>query len=91
MFKSYLARKALFRFLAVSEFQRLRAKLVGRAQAQGVHGDDDVFRILGKSSTTPRSLISSRSAQFKASRSFDPGTLARHDQVANRSKAQLFS
>ena len=47
--KSDLAREALRRFLAVSEFQRLRAKLVGRAQAQGVHGDDDVFRILGKS------------------------------------------
>src|ERR1700741_4462597 len=32
--KSDLAREALRRFLAVSEFQRLRAKLVRRAQAQ---------------------------------------------------------
>ena len=47
--KSDLAREALRRFLAVSEFQRLRAKLVRCAQAQGVHTDDDVFRILGKS------------------------------------------
>ena len=44
--KSDLAREALRRFLAVSEFQRLRAKLVKRAQAQGVHTDEDVFRVL---------------------------------------------
>jgi predicted transcriptional regulator len=46
--KSDLAREALRRFLAVSEFQRLRAKLVRRAQAHGVHTDDDVFRVLDR-------------------------------------------
>lgn len=44
--KSDLAREALRRFLAVSELQRLRAKLVKRAQAQGIHTDEDVFRTL---------------------------------------------
>jgi predicted transcriptional regulator len=47
--KSDLAREALRRFLVVSEFQRLRAKLVRRAQARGIHTDDDVFRILDRS------------------------------------------
>lgn len=47
--KSDLTREALRRFLAVSEFQRLRSKLAKRAQAQGIHTDDDVFRVLGKS------------------------------------------
>ena len=46
--KSDLAREALRRFLAVSEFQRLRTKLVGRAQSQGMHTDEDVFRALDK-------------------------------------------
>jgi predicted transcriptional regulator len=46
--KSDLAREALRRFLAVSEFQRWRAKLVRRAQAQGIHTDDDVFRVLDR-------------------------------------------
>lgn len=46
--KSDLAREALRRFLAVSEFQRLRARLVKRAQAQGIHTDEDVFRALRK-------------------------------------------
>jgi predicted transcriptional regulator len=46
--KSDLAREALRRFLAVSEFQRLRSRLVKRAQAQGVHTDDDVFRVLDR-------------------------------------------
>jgi predicted transcriptional regulator len=46
--KSDLAREALRRFLAVSEFQRLRAKLVKRAQTQGIHTDEDVFRALDK-------------------------------------------
>ena len=46
--KSDLAREALRRFLAVSEFQRLRARLVKRAQAQGLHTDEDVFRVLEK-------------------------------------------
>ena len=46
--KSDLAREALRRFLAVSEFQKLRVKLVRRAQAQGVHTDDDVFRLLDR-------------------------------------------
>jgi predicted transcriptional regulator len=47
--KSDLAREALRRFLAVSEFQRLRARLVRRAQAQEVHTDDDVFGVLDRS------------------------------------------
>jgi predicted transcriptional regulator len=47
--KSDLAREALRRFLTVSEFQRLREKLVRRAQAQGIHTDDDVFRVLDRS------------------------------------------
>ena len=47
--KSDLAREALRRFLAVSEFNRLRAKLVTRAQAQGLHTDEDVFRALDQS------------------------------------------
>ena len=47
--KSDLARDALRRFLSVSDFQRLRAKLVPRAQALGVHADDDVFRVLERS------------------------------------------
>ena len=46
--KSDLAREALRRFLAVSEFQRLRSRLVKRAQAQGVHTDDEVFRVLDR-------------------------------------------
>lgn len=46
--KSDLAREALRRFLAVSEFRRLRAKLVRRAQAQGLHTDEDVFRALDR-------------------------------------------
>ena len=44
--KSDLAREALRRFLAVSEFQCLRAKLVRRAQIQGIHTDEDVVRVL---------------------------------------------
>jgi predicted transcriptional regulator len=46
--KSDLAREALRRFLAVSELQQLRAKLVRRAQAQGVNTDEDVFRVLDR-------------------------------------------
>jgi predicted transcriptional regulator len=44
--KSDLAGEALHRFLAASEFRRLRAKLVRCAQAQAVHTDEDVFRVL---------------------------------------------
>ena len=47
--KSDLTREALRRFLAVSEFQRLRSKLAKRAQARRIHTDDDVFRALGES------------------------------------------
>ena len=47
--KSDLAREALGRFLTVSEFKRLRARLVKRAQAQGLHTDEDVFRVLDRS------------------------------------------
>ena len=46
--KSDLAREALRRFLSVSEFRRLRERLVRRAQAQGLHTDDDVFRVLDR-------------------------------------------
>ena len=46
--KSDLAREALRRFLAVSEFRRLRARLVPRAQALGINTDEDVFRVLEK-------------------------------------------
>ncbi|MBV8146172.1 MAG: ribbon-helix-helix protein, CopG family [Gammaproteobacteria bacterium] len=46
--KSDLAREALRRFLAVSEFQKIREKLVRRAQAQGIHTDDDVFGVLNR-------------------------------------------
>ena len=44
--KSDLAREALRRFLAVSEFKRLRVSLVRRAQAQGAHTDEEIFRVL---------------------------------------------
>lgn len=47
--KSDLTREALRRFLAVSELQRFRTRLVMRAQAQGVHTDEDVFRVLDQS------------------------------------------
>jgi metal-responsive CopG/Arc/MetJ family transcriptional regulator len=44
--KSDLAREALRRYLGVNEWQELRARLVRRAQAQGLHTDEDVFRRL---------------------------------------------
>lgn len=44
--KSDLAREALQRYLRVSRFRSLRSKLVPQAQAQGVHTDEDVFRVL---------------------------------------------
>jgi len=44
--KSDLAREALQRYLRVARFRSLRAKLVPRAQAQGIHTDEDVFRKL---------------------------------------------
>jgi len=46
--KSDLAREALRRYLRVSEFRTLRSRLVARAQASGVHTDDDVFDVLRK-------------------------------------------
>jgi predicted transcriptional regulator len=46
--KSDLAREALQRYLRVAKLRRLRAKLVPRAQAQGIHTDEDVFRALGE-------------------------------------------
>ena len=45
--KSDLAREALRRYLAVSDFQRLRSRLVSRAQALGLNTDEDIFRALG--------------------------------------------
>ncbi|MGH8226454.1 MAG: ribbon-helix-helix protein, CopG family [Steroidobacteraceae bacterium] len=47
--KSDLAREALQRYLRVSRLRSLRARLVPRAQSQGIHTDEDVFRTLGKS------------------------------------------
>ncbi|MBS0374945.1 MAG: ribbon-helix-helix protein, CopG family [Proteobacteria bacterium] len=44
--KSDLAREALRRFLRATEFRALRAKLVARAQARGIHTDEDVFKAL---------------------------------------------
>jgi Arc/MetJ-type ribon-helix-helix transcriptional regulator len=44
--KSDLAREALRRHLLVTDFRALRAELMARAQALGVHTDDDAFRIL---------------------------------------------
>lgn len=44
--KSDLAREALRRYLAVTEFRSLRAKMVPLAEARGVHTDDDVFDTL---------------------------------------------
>lgn len=46
--KSDLARDALRRYLRVAEFRALRAKLVARAQARGVHTDEDVFETLDR-------------------------------------------
>lgn len=46
--KSDLAREALKRYLRVAEFRTLRTKLVARAQAAGIHTDDDVFDALKK-------------------------------------------
>jgi predicted transcriptional regulator len=46
--KSDLAREALQRYLRVMKFHRLRVTLVSRAQAQGIHIDEDVFRKLGE-------------------------------------------
>ncbi|MFO1468516.1 MAG: ribbon-helix-helix protein, CopG family [Steroidobacteraceae bacterium] len=47
--KSDLAREALRRYLAVAEFQRLRSKMVRRAQAHGINTDEEVFRKLDRS------------------------------------------
>ena len=44
--KSDLAREALRRFLVVTEFRALRAKMVPLAEAKDVHTDDDVFETL---------------------------------------------
>jgi Arc/MetJ-type ribon-helix-helix transcriptional regulator len=44
--KSDLAREALRRHLLVTDFRALRAELMARAQALGVHTDDDAFRAL---------------------------------------------
>ena len=45
--KSDLARtEALRRHLLVTDFRALRAELMARAQALGVHTDDDAFRTL---------------------------------------------
>jgi len=46
--KSDLTREALQRYLRVARLHRLRAKLVPRAQAQGINTDEDVFRALGE-------------------------------------------
>ena len=46
--KSDLAREALKRYLRVTEFRTLRARLVARAQAGGINTDEDVFEVLKK-------------------------------------------
>jgi predicted transcriptional regulator len=46
--KSDLAREALQRYLRVARLHRLRAKMIPRAQAQGINTDEDVFRALGE-------------------------------------------
>jgi predicted transcriptional regulator len=46
--KSDLAREALKRYLRVAEFRTLRARLVARAQADGINTDDDVLEVLQK-------------------------------------------
>ncbi len=46
--KSDLAREALQRYLRITKLHRLRAKLVPRAQQQGINTDEDVFRVLGE-------------------------------------------
>ena len=46
--KSDLAREALRRYLRVADLQSLRARLVPKAQARGIHTDEDVFRKLRK-------------------------------------------
>jgi predicted transcriptional regulator len=47
--KSDLAREALRRYLLVTDFRSLRAEMVTRAQALGIHTDEDVFRHLRES------------------------------------------
>lgn len=47
--KSDLAREALQRYLRVTRFRELRAKLVTQAQAQSINTDEDVFRTLDQS------------------------------------------
>jgi len=47
--KSDLVREALRRYLHVTDFRALRAECVARAQALGVHTDEDVFRLLRES------------------------------------------
>jgi Arc/MetJ-type ribon-helix-helix transcriptional regulator len=44
--KSDLAREALRRHLLVTDFRALRAELMARAQALGVHTDGDAFLVL---------------------------------------------
>jgi predicted transcriptional regulator len=46
--KSDLAREALKRYLRVTEFRTLRARLIARAQAGGINTDEDVFEVLKK-------------------------------------------
>ena len=46
--KSDLAREALQRYLRIVRFRTLRAKLIQRAQAQGINTDEDVFRKLDR-------------------------------------------
>jgi len=43
--RSEIVRVALRKYLAVREFQRLREAILPFAEAQGVHTDEDVFRI----------------------------------------------
>jgi len=42
--RSSIVQKALRQFLAVREFQRLRAIMVPKAQRKGIYTDEDVFK-----------------------------------------------
>jgi Arc/MetJ-type ribon-helix-helix transcriptional regulator len=46
--KSDFAREGLRRHLQVARYRALRAEFIPRAQALGVHTDEDVFRLLEK-------------------------------------------
>jgi CopG family transcriptional regulator/antitoxin EndoAI len=44
MNRSDIVREALRQYFAISEFRRLRAEIVPRAEAAGIFTDEDVFK-----------------------------------------------